>query len=68
MKTQPTATLDATPWAAPLRSEAFVEDIVDLLPAPPIALHERQARWLIAAVPAMVALAGVAVATVPPIG
>jgi len=53
------------PLPVPLRSEAFVEDILEFVePAP--APQERLVRWLVNLAPLAVALLGVAFAVVPP--
>lgn len=56
----------SAPLPVPLRSEAFAEDIVDLVdpvpaPAPP------SLGWLVNVAPLAVALLGVAFALVPPL-
>ncbi|MES2959966.1 MAG: hypothetical protein V4792_17390 [Pseudomonadota bacterium] len=51
------------------RSEAFAEDVFDLVSeAPVIEPVPAGARWLVNAVPVAVALLGVAFAVVPPLG
>ena len=54
------------------RSEAFAEDVADLVSAAPAQERRtrslRPARWLINALPLVVALIGVAFAIVPPLG
>jgi hypothetical protein len=52
------------------RSEAFAEDLLDLVAAAPAIEPPTgaPARWLINAVPVAVALLGVAFAVVPPLG
>ena len=51
------------------RSEAFAEDVADLVAAAPvIEPTAAPARWLVNAVPVAVALLGVAFAVVPPLG
>jgi len=55
---------------APLyRSEAFCEDVLDLVSAVPQVVEPAPgaARWLVHAVPVAVALIGVAFAVVPPL-
>ena len=50
------------------RSEAFAEDVLDLLADPPaIEPLTEPLPWLVSAVPAAVALLGVAFAVVPPL-
>lgn len=63
--------MNATPAApaplpVPLRSEAFTEDILEFVEAPP-ALSERSVSWLVNLTPVAVALVGVAFAVVPPL-
>ena len=48
------------------RSEAFAEDVLDLVSTAPEALNVPP-RWLVNAVPVAVALIGVAFAVVPPL-
>ncbi len=51
------------------RSEAFAEDVLDLVQ--PVPLHQcasRRARWLVNGLPAAVALIGVAFGVLPPPG
>lgn len=54
------------------RSEAFAEDVLDLVSASPAAdrpvRSAHPARWLMHALPVAVALLGVAFAVVPPLG
>lgn len=54
------------------RSEAFAEDVADLVSSAPKQERRsrplRPARWLINALPVLVALIGVAFAVVPPLG
>ena len=51
------------------RSEAFAEDVLDLVAAAPaVEPSDTVARWLVNAVPVAVALLGVAFAVVPPLG
>ena len=52
------------------RSEAFAEDVFDLVAVAPVVEPpiDEPARWLINAVPVAVALLGVAFAIVPPLG
>ena len=50
------------------RSEAFAEDVLDLVSAAPaIEPSGAPARWLVNALPLAVALLGVAFAVVPPL-
>ena len=54
------------------RSEAFAEDVLDLVAAAPVIEPQVEpvnlpARWLINALPLAVALVGVAFAVVPPL-
>ncbi len=50
------------------RSEAFAEDVLDLVAATPVVEPTgRPARWLVNAVPVAVALLGVAFAVLPPL-
>ena len=51
------------------RSEAFAEDVLDLVAAAPlIDPPGAPARWLMRVLPVAVALLGVAFAVVPPLG
>jgi hypothetical protein len=52
------------------RSEAFAEDVLDLVSAAPVIEPpvDLPIRWLVNAVPVAVALLGVAFAVVPPLG
>ena len=51
------------------RSEAFVEDVLELLPAPEVVTDRRgRGRLLFNWLPLLVALAGIAFAVVPPLG
>jgi len=51
------------------RSEAFAEDVLDLMaPVPTIEPSGTWARWIVNAIPVAVALVGVAFAVVPPLG
>lgn len=49
------------------RSEAFAEDVLDLLAPEPEPVLSRPVNWLINALPLGVALLGVAFAVVPPL-
>ncbi len=50
------------------RSEAFAEDVLDLVAATPVVEPTGMpARWLVNAVPVAVALLGVAFAVLPPL-
>jgi hypothetical protein len=53
----------------PYRSEAFCEDVLDLVSAAPQVVEPAAgpARWLVHAVPVAVALVGLAFAVVPPL-
>jgi hypothetical protein len=51
------------------RSEAFAEDVFDLVGAAPASeSNDVPPRWIVHAVPVAVALIGVAFAVVPPLG
>jgi hypothetical protein len=51
------------------RSEAFAEDVVDLVAgAPEFEMPAAPVHWLVNALPVAVALLGVAFAVVPPLG
>lgn len=51
------------------RSEAFAEDVLDIVaPAPGVEAPTERACWLVHAVPVAVALIGVAFAVMPPLG
>ena len=56
----------APPLVAPTRSEAFVEDILDLVDPPPGPAPWRAVRWLMVLAPLAVLLLGVAAAVLPP--
>ncbi len=66
--------MNHTPAEPPLyRSEAFAEDVLDLVAPLPIAQDTHRlagwpARWLVNGLPAAVALLGVAFAVLPPPG
>jgi hypothetical protein len=49
------------------RSEAFAEDVLDLVAGAPVGEANEPPRWLVNAVPVAVALIGVAFALVPPL-
>ncbi len=49
------------------RSEAFAEDVLDLVAGAPVGEPNEAPRWLVNAVPVAVALIGVAFAVVPPL-
>ena len=53
----------------PYRSEAFCEDVLELVSAAPqiVVPGPSRARWLVHAVPVAVALVGLAFAVVPPL-
>ena len=57
------------PESPPHRSEAFCEDVLELVSAAPQIVEPApsQARWLVHAVPVAVALVGLAFAVVPPL-
>jgi hypothetical protein len=59
----------AKPEPALYRSEAFAEDVLDLVEPVPLAQGpSRRARWLVNGLPAAVALIGVAFGVLPPPG
>lgn len=49
------------------RSEAFAEDVLDMVAGAPAVEPNEAPRWLVNAVPVAVALIGVAFAVVPPL-
>jgi hypothetical protein len=53
--------------AAPLRSEAFAEDILEFLEHRPEPVPPRALRWLVNLAPLAVAALGVAFAVTPPL-
>ena len=53
----------------PYRSEAFAEDVLDLVAAAPeFEPPAASVRWLVNGLPVAVALLGVAFAVIPPLG
>ena len=63
------APTDTSTDTQPYRSEAFAEDVLDLVAvAPEFEAPPTPVRWLVNALPVAVALLGVAFAVIPPLG
>jgi hypothetical protein len=60
--------MDTTTTTPLYRSEAFAEDLLDLVATPPVVEPcDSAARWLVNGLPVAVALLGLAFAVVPPL-